>query len=187
MDPDQSIERALSYANRAIELDPMEASGYAELGMNRHLLREHEPAFASYERALNINPNDPDILADFGDLLISQGSPEQAIEQLHLAIRLRPERAAMYRYYLAGAFDIMGDDETAIGLFSDMGDDHEAHRVLASCSARLGLKNQAARHVDLALKAHPDFSLAHWRAILPHRDADTRERLVDGMERAGFF
>jgi tetratricopeptide (TPR) repeat protein len=186
-DPDQSIEKALDYANLAIEHDPMEASGYAELGMNRHFLREHEPALAAYQRALEINPNDPDILADFGDLLISQGNPEQAIEPLHMAIHLRPERAAMYRYYLAGAFEFMGDDETVIKLFSDMGNDHEAHRLLATSSSRLGLNDQAAHHVDLTLKVHPNFSLAHWRKILPHRDADHRERFIDDMERAGFF
>ncbi len=186
-DPDQSIEKALDYANLAIEHDPMEASGHAELGMNRHFLREHEPALAAYQRALDINPNDPDILADFGDLLISQGNPEQAIEPLHMAIHLRPDRAAMYRYYLAGAFEFMGDDETVIKLFSDMGNDHEAHRLLATSSSRLGLNDQAAHHVDLTLKVHPDFSLAHWRKILPHRDPDNRERFIDDMERAGFF
>lgn len=185
-DPDASAEKALDLASYATELDPMDASGYAELGLNKHFLRDHDAALACYRRALDINPNDPDILAEFGDLLISNGAAEQAIEPLGMAIHLRPERGAMYRYYLAGAFDVLGDDETAIGLFSSMSDDHEAHRLLAACHARLGMEREAARHVDIALKRHPDFTLAHWRKALPHRDADVRERLIEGMESAGF-
>ncbi|MGI9492830.1 MAG: tetratricopeptide repeat protein [Geminicoccaceae bacterium] len=184
-DPDMSTERAIEHAELAIKLDPMEATGHAELGMNRHYLREYEAAFAAYHRALDINPNDPDVLADFSDLLISDGTPELAIEPLALAIHLRPERAGMYRYYLAGAFDALGDHESVISLLSIRSDNQEGHRMLAASHARLGMFDKAAFHAHLAMKAHPDFSLARWRAILPHRDLDIREYLIEGMERAG--
>ena len=185
-DPEKSIERAIGLAEFAIRLDPMEATGHAELGMNRHYLREYDAAFAAYHRALDINPNDPDVLADFGDLLISDGTPELAIEPLTMAIHLRPARAGMYRYYLAGAFDALGDDESVISLLSGNDDDIlEGHRVLAASHARLGMAERAAFHADMAMKAHPDFSLARWRTILPHRDSDVRELLIEGMERAG--
>lgn len=184
-DPDKSNEHAIELAELAIQLDPMEASGYAELGMVRHFQRDYDPALAAYRRALDINPNDPDILADFSDLLISDGSPEQAIEPLVMAIHLRPDRAGMYRYYLAGAFDALKDDETVVSLLSMKGGNQERHRILATSYARLGIYDKAAFHADMALKAHPDFSLAHWRTVLPHRDQDTRERIIEGMERAG--
>ncbi len=184
-DRERSIEQAIELAERALQLDPMETSGYAEIGMNRHFLREYESAQAAYKRALEINPNDPDILADFSDLLISIGEPEQAIEPLSMAIHLRPERAGMYRYYLAGAFDQLGDDEMVVDLLSETGDIQEGHRLLAASHTRLGMSDKAAYHVDLTLKVHPAFSLAHWQTILPHRDSDVRARIIDGLARAG--
>jgi len=57
--------------------------------------------------------------------------------------------------------------------------------MLAASYARLGKSNKAALHADMAMKAHPNFSLAHWRTILPHRDPDAREHIIEGMERAG--
>ncbi len=184
-DRETSIEQAIELAELALQLDPMETSGYAEIGMNRHYLREYESAQAAYMRALDINPNDPDILADFCDLLISIDEPEQAIEPLSMAIHLRPERAGMYRYYLAGAFDQLGDDEMVVSLLSEIGDVQEGHRMMAASHARLGMTDKAAHYADLALKAHPAFSLAHWQTILPHRNPDIRARIIDGLARAG--
>lgn len=184
-DPDKSSARAIELADLAIQLDPMEASGHAELGMCRHFQQEYDSAFAAYRRALDINPNDPDILADFADLLITDGTPELSIEPLAMAIHLRPERAGMYRYYLAGAFVDLGDDETVISLLTTNDGNLEGHRMLAASYARLGKSNKAALHADMAMKAHPNFSLAHWRTILPHRDPDAREHIIEGMERAG--
>ncbi|MGI9452343.1 MAG: tetratricopeptide repeat protein [Geminicoccaceae bacterium] len=184
-DPEKSTECAIDLAELAIRLDPMEATGHAELGMNRHFQREYDAAFAAYHRALDINPNDPDVLADFGDLLISDGTPDLAIEPLTMAIHLRPARAGMYRYYLAGAFDALGDNESIIELLSMQSDNQEGHRMLAASHARLGMLDKAAFHAHMAMKAHPDFSLARWRTILPHRDPHAREQIIEGFERAG--
>jgi tetratricopeptide (TPR) repeat protein len=163
----------------------MEAAGHAEMGMNQHILRDYDSARAAYGRALDINPNDPDILADFGHFLISDGAPEQAVEPLRMAIRLRPEHSGMYRYYLACAFYVLHDDETVMCLLSPVEDNQEGHRVMAASYARMGLPEQAARHADLAMKAHPDFTLNHWRTVLPHRDPHIRERLIEDMARGG--
>lgn len=184
-DPKRSIERAVEFAERAIQLDPLEAWGHAEIGMNGHIQRNYEKAHAAYRRALDINPNDPDILADFSHFLISDGEAEQAIELLGMAIHLRPDRAAMYRYYLACAFNILGEDEMVVSLLSKSGDNHEGHRLLAASYARLGMPDQSAHHAELAMKAHPNFSLAHWRTVLPHRDPAIRARIIEGLERAG--
>lgn len=184
-DPDTSVERAIDLANYAIGLDSLEASGHAELGMNQHFLKDYDAALSSYQHALDINPNDPDILAEYSDLLISNGQPEQAIEPLNMAIHLCPDRAGMYRYYLAGAFDALGDDETVIKLSSMIRDIKEGHRMMAASYAHLGVPDRAHHQANLLLRAHPNFSLAHWRTVLPHRDPDIRARIVEGLERAG--
>lgn len=185
-DPDRSSEQSIRYAIHATQLDPMEASGHSELGMNWHYAKDYDAAAACYQRAIDINPSDPDILAECSDLVISSGEPEQAIEPLTLAIHLRPDRASLYRYYLASAFDVMGDDETVISIASMISDNHEGHRLMAASYARLGMTDKAAHQADLARRAQPTFSLDHWRTVLPHRDADVRAHIIEGHERAGF-
>ena len=183
--PDRSIEHAVAFAKKAIQLDTLEASGYAELGINQHFLKDYDAASASYRRALDINPNDPDILADYSDLLISNGEPEQAIESLTMAIHLCPDRAGMYRLYLACAFDVLGDDEMVIKVSSMIRGNREGHRMMAASYARLGMMDEASHHANLVMKVHPNFSLAHWRTVLPYRDPEIRARIVEGLERAG--
>ena len=59
---------------------------------------------AGYLRARDLNPNDADLLADMGNLLIYVGQPKQAIDQVKEAIRLNPLHATWYVYYLGWAW-----------------------------------------------------------------------------------
>jgi hypothetical protein len=102
-----------------------------------------------------------------------------------MAIRLRPDRAAMYRYYLAHAFAVMGDHETVVDLLSTSDNKLEGHRILAVSYMFLGRPALAAYHREQTLKRHPGFSLAQWRTVLPHRDADLRAQIIELMEQAG--
>lgn len=183
--PDKRFERAIDLASRAIECDPLEASGHAELGMNRLFQRDYESAYASYQRALNLNPYDPDILADFSNCLISCGDPESAIESLKLALDLNPEHANIYRCYLAGAFTLLGEHDTVIQLLTPLADKTEAHRKLAASYAHLGMREHAHDHAAAVMRVYPNFSLVRWRHVLPHVDASIAEPFFEGLARAG--
>ena len=68
-DPDASLDRALELAELAIQHDPLDARAHAELGFACLYRKQHGAALVAYERAVELNPNDADILAEMGDAL----------------------------------------------------------------------------------------------------------------------
>ena len=60
-----------------------------------------------------------------------------------------------------------------------------SHVLLAACYGQLGEAHQAKAEWDAALAANPDFSLERRRRVLPYKDPDAFERLVEGLRRAG--
>ena len=73
--------------------DGMRAQTYVNLG--ERLLSDGHPeaAAAAYERAVASTPTDPDPRMTLGTLLIKQGALDRAIEQLDIAVHLRPDSA----------------------------------------------------------------------------------------------
>jgi hypothetical protein len=66
-----------------------------------------------------------------------------------------------------------------------MRDLSEAHRLLTASYAYLGKMDDARHHAAQLMKAHPNFSIDHWRKVPPLKDQDEVERLIDGLRKAG--
>jgi adenylate cyclase len=45
--------------------------------------------------------------------------------------------------------------------------------------------DEARYHAAQLMKAHPNFSIDHWRKVPPFKDQKEVERLVDGLRKAG--
>src|SRR5262245_58391932 len=50
----------------------------------------HDCAISAYQRALELNPNDADVLNDFGQCLSFAGRATEGVEVVHKAMRLNP-------------------------------------------------------------------------------------------------
>ena len=50
----------------------------------------HDRAISAYQRALELNPNDADVLNDFGQCLSFAGRATEGVEVVHKAMRLNP-------------------------------------------------------------------------------------------------
>ena len=59
-------------------------------------------------------------------------------------------------------------------------------RFLAAGLAQLGRLDEARSEAELFLVANPQFSISHWAATEPFRDAATLAHFVDGYRKAGF-
>ena len=68
-EPEVALDKAVDLANAAISYDSLDARGYGELGFACLYKKRHDSSLAAYERALELNPNDADILAEMGDSL----------------------------------------------------------------------------------------------------------------------
>ena len=184
-DPEGSLKTALELARRAIDLDRLDARGFAELGFSCLYTKQHDESLANYERALALNPNDADVIAEYADSLVYAGQPTRSIELMTKAMRLNPYYPDWYLWYLADAYNAMGRPADVIATVHQMQDPSEGRRMLAANFAHLGMVDEARAEAEEVLRLHPGFTLSSWRRRPPYRDQTILERYIDGLRRAG--
>ncbi|QDI77924.1 MULTISPECIES: adenylate/guanylate cyclase domain-containing protein [Leisingera] len=185
-DAEHALDTALSYAQRAVELDPTDARGFGELGFVHLYRKEHDAAIGAYRRALALNPNDADLLSDYADALAHSGDNQAAIGNLQQAMRLNPYFPDQYLWHLGGAYYNLKQYDAVIDTLTKMNNPTEGQRILAASYAQLGdmdqARNMAARHRE----AHPNFSLDRWAKVQPDRLEEDTQHFVEGLKKAGF-
>lgn len=180
-----SLERAVTLAERAIGLDPSDARGHAALGAACLYKRQHDESLRAYERAADLNPNDADVLAEFGHSVSCYGETERAVELLQRAMRLNPYYPDWYLWHLGEAYFDLSDYDAAIQTLNRMRDKSEAYRLLTASHALVGRMDEASRYAQELMRTQPEFTMEHWRNVPPDRNPEPRERLVEGLLKAG--
>jgi TolB-like protein/DNA-binding winged helix-turn-helix (wHTH) protein/Tfp pilus assembly protein PilF len=183
--PDRSLDLAVELARQAIQRDPLDARGYAELGYAHLYKKNHDESLTEYERALALNPNDADIIAEYADSLVYAGQPQKSIELLERAMRLNPHYPDWYLWYLADAYDCMGASGDVITAVHRMQNPAEGRRLLAANFAHLGRMEEARREASEVMRLHPEFSIGRWQQRPPYQDTAPLERFVEGLRKAG--
>ncbi|RZV42142.1 MAG: hypothetical protein EX271_06560, partial [Acidimicrobiales bacterium] len=108
------MQRALNFALRSVSLDPENAMAHHHLAI-AHFWRGDFAAFKeSAKIALELNPNNTDILAQFGNFLIRLGEYERGkaiVEKAHL---LNPTPSSWYYSSLTVYYYMTDDPENAL-------------------------------------------------------------------------
>ena len=149
---------------------------------------------AQYVRARELNPNDAELLAEMGNLLIYMGQPKQAINQVKEAIRLNPFHDNWYVEYLGWAYEEVGMPKEAIGILEQAIDiqnpDEEEFWYWATLAAAyahptVGRMDDARKIVKTILSREPEFSISKKVARYPYRTRELTDRYVNALRRAG--
>lgn len=185
-DAEHALDTALSYAQRAVELDPTDARGFGELGFVHLYRKEHDAAIGAYRRALALNPNDADLLSDYADALAHSGDNQAAIGNLQQAMRLNPYFPDQYLWHLGGAYYNLKQYDAVIDTLTKMNNPTEGQRMLAASYAQLGDIDQARTMAARHREAHPNFSLDRWAKVQPDRLEEDTQHFVEGLKKAGF-
>uniref|UniRef100_UPI00273A32E0 tetratricopeptide repeat protein n=1 Tax=Klebsiella pneumoniae TaxID=573 RepID=UPI00273A32E0 len=138
-----------------------------------------------YERAVELNPNDADLLAYMGDCLAYVRQGPRAVTMIQRAMRLNPYHPDSYLWFLGDAHFHNGDYAEAIGALKRMRDQSEAHRLFAASYALLGEKDLARHHAQEVMRVHPNFTIEHWRKVPPLQHPEDLEVYVEGLRAAG--
>ena len=80
------FEVALEELNEALRLDPNFAPAYGMLGLVYSELRDDAKAERNFQRAIDINPQDPEVRNNFGWFLCQRGRESQSLGQFELAV-----------------------------------------------------------------------------------------------------
>jgi adenylate cyclase len=184
-DPKRSMELALEWAQKCYALDPDDYKTHWTLGFVYLYLRDFDLAIAGYERALALNSNDADFLAQMADALTYMGRPEQAVAQLKKAMRMNPRHPSWYWGILGSAYYQVGQYKEALAtLKRDNNPNFFAHRTRAAVYVQLGRLEEARAEVSKILEINPDYTLKSAK-LLPYKDETRRERLVNDLRKAG--
>jgi TolB-like protein/DNA-binding SARP family transcriptional activator/Tfp pilus assembly protein PilF len=104
-----ALDRAIAAGRQAVELDPRSGPAHAALAI-AHFFRQERSLFEDEaERALALNPNDPDMTGQLGAYLTYAGRTERGIGLLRQAMELNPLHPTWYFYSFVVAHTTAGD------------------------------------------------------------------------------
>ena len=194
-DDEKTLKLELEYATTAVRLDPNDNQAQWALGWSYlYNNRQYDQAMAHYLRARKLNPNDAEVLAEMGSLLIYIGQPKQAIDQEKEAIQLNPNHHNWYLHYMGWAYEEAGMPKEAIEIFEQAIDlqnpDEEQLWYLPTIAAAyahptVGRMDDARKVVKTVLSREPDFSISKKVSRYPYKTKELADRYANALRRAG--
>jgi adenylate cyclase len=158
------------------------------LGLVHLMRRSFDLAEQYHRRALEMNPNNPQHLADMGSLLVYLGRPDEGLDWLQRARRIDPYFGPPWYWHQLGfAHLTAGRYDEAIQAFERSTTmPYWVRAYIAACHARMGRPTQAAAFVAATLRLKPDFSAARNAAKEPFRHSRDADHLIEALHSAGF-
>ncbi|QFT78521.1 hypothetical protein [Erythrobacter sp. THAF29] len=182
------LDRALEAAKKAVAADPKDATGLHALFMT-HFNRNELSAFrAAAERALALNPNYPDLMADFGACTGFSGSYEEGLSYLDRAISLSPDPPGWYKLDIAIIRYLMKDYQLALDTIEGevLGASYWGDLVRAMLHAQLGDVSQAKELVSKVEERSPHaIGVVGETMSLWNFKSDDIGHFLDGLRKAG--
>jgi TolB-like protein/Flp pilus assembly protein TadD len=187
MTPQESRERVLGAALKAIALDDGLAEAHAALGTYLHTMAwDSEGAEREFRRAIALDPNYPSVRHSYGILLAAMGRLDEAVEQKRKAVELdplaqQPSNSLGYTLLAAGRFE---EARAAFGNALELDSAKwRAHAGLGAFYAATGQLEESvrayARAVALAgAETYPRAYLARALALSGRKD-EARQLLAE--------
>ena len=185
---DAVLSRAQKTAARAVTLEPNSVTGNWALFCIHFHQQEFEEFRTFGRRALMLNPNHPDILADYALCVCFLGEWERGVALTEKAISLSPGNPAWYHAVPMLNHLRLGNNEQALA---------EARQCiiegwfwsplfLAVCHGLLGNTEPAQSAISKLLELHPEFH-RHWQEEFRiwHVPEEIADPLLRGLRLAG--
>ena len=184
---DATLDRAFELANKAVLLDENESYCQLMLGYVHLFRRSFDLAEHYHRRALEMNPNNPEHLADLGGLRIYLGRPNEAFDFLKQAKRVDPYFDPSWYWDLVGLAHFSARRyREAIGAYQRASSKISwIHASIAACHAHLGELALARERMQEAHHLDPAMTVGRRRADEPFKNSADLEHLLDGLRKAG--
>jgi tetratricopeptide (TPR) repeat protein len=183
-----SYERSLTAAHRAVEIDPQNPTAQLMLANALFDRRDLAGFRAAGERAIALNPNDPEVLVHYGMRLTFIGDWKRGVPLVTKAISLNPEHPQwyldplIYYHYQINEYEQALMESQKQELSGDIWDLLFRAMILA----QLGRSEEAQPMIKEALRRKPDvrerfFDMARiWNLPDPQI-----EHMAQGLRKAG--
>jgi adenylate cyclase len=188
-DPAQSQELAQHNAAQAVALDDQYPYAHWALAVITLHMRRHDQAVRAAERIIALDPNFALGHEVLGSALNYSGRHAEALEHFDRAMALDPYFPDLWLHFKALAMFQLDRYDEAIGLLKRRlirnPDTDSSRELLAACYGHLGRNEEARAEWQELFRVNPDYSLEYRRTVLPFKNSEEFEKIVDGLRKAG--
>ena len=185
-----ALDRALSLAQTAVQMNPDIPEPYYALAFVHMHTRQHEEAIARMQTALRMAPSYADGYALIAGLYTYLGRPADSVPLLRSALRLNPQGGQLYFLLLGRAYFFLGDLQQArINLQQALArnpENIETHIYLAALHIAAGDRQEASWKAEEIRVLQPDFRIRDWMRTYPMRDRAQILQLEKALGQLGF-
>jgi adenylate cyclase len=145
-----------------------------------------EEALLLSDKLLRLNPSDPRLLAQRGEILTWLGQAEEGIDWVERAMQLDPHEAHIWAHLLGRALFGAGRYQEAIRAFRRVPKLRYAHHAyIAACRAQLGDAAGAEAERLNVLRLKPDFRASEFCRTLFFADPRDCAQVSEALQKAG--
>lgn len=177
---------AFALIDKALLLDENSVECHRLLGEVRMESHQLDQAVIHNDRALAMNPNDPRLLAQRGELLTWLGKADEGVEWIEKAMRIDPFGAPRRAHLFARALYGARRYPEAI----------DAHKLItsptymhlaecAACHARAGDQANATKLASATLRLNSEFTVDHYMQTRTYQNPEDAEHLAEGLRKSG--
>jgi len=186
---DNNLDRANELAERGVVLDGTSAIALTRLGWIQAFLRRYDQAIANLEKAIALAPNNAEVYATFGIALNYWGDPEKGLEMLEKAFSLDTFVPPIREYQVGHSHLLLRQYDEAITRLNRMVERAPkfifAYVFLACAYIGLDRLDDARDAIKTVLEISPQYTVKDAAKVLPYRIDEVRNRIVDGLRKAG--
>jgi adenylate cyclase len=180
--PTETLERAEGRARKAIALDDLSPGAHALLGQILLQFGDHDGALHEMQRAIAVNPSDPEPYGGLVQVLLSRGDIQEAIKAGETLIEFQADLNPPDAFHLATAYVLVDRSAEAIRLlqqsFSRNREEPNTNIALAAAYSLAGRRADADQQAQFIRQRFPWFSRQEFGALLQRPGQREKLRLL---------
>lgn len=186
-DPGETLQKAQAAAEAAVAADDAEAWAHWAVAGCALMEGEHDRAIERTRKALELNPNDADVLIDMATFCAYAGKAEEGLTYALKAFKLNPHCPEYYFDQLGQVYFDARQYESAVRTI-------EGIRTLSTPTMLfyLAASHAALGHVDAArsvaaklMAREPQSTVSYWVSQIPYLEEKDREHMASNLRLAG--
>lgn len=185
-DYDTAVSDIIKDAQKALALDDDDFECHRVLSGVYTASLEFDRAMFHAERAYELNPNDPRVISQYGELLALSGDPKAGIEKLKQALEVDPHSPDDRLTLLGFAQFVAQRYEQAIDTLKRISNlEAKHHAYLAACYAQLGEKSGLKKHAAAVRRLEPNFTAGQFVNNVRYKNDSDIEHHIVALNKAG--
>jgi TolB-like protein len=184
--PEEQLQRAFKSVRKSVSLDPSSAFGRLAMGATYMTAGDHANASKQFRRGLEINPEEPNLLAGAAKSLAFEGAGSNAIEFGNRALRQNPNPPDWYLWNLGIANYFTEHHDEAIALLHKaVAKNLEASLFLIGSYIRSDRKADAELHAEEIFQEDPSFHIERYMDRTTFANPSDMQALTSDLLAAG--